>query len=293
MSRSLLIVYLACLAFLPALISAQSCSTTGTYAGCCPSSDKKIVTFQGKDYRVYCDVVIAPGSVEFTSTPAECANRCGSMEECVDSFWEPPRQSERSGRCEMNLLESEAQSLAIVPMASAGPTQCDRDLQKCRTDLATCQRSLSTQQANCAAQLSTQQANCASQLSTQQANCASQLSTQQANCAAQVSAQQTSCTGRISSAIASYASALAQCQGAVASAGLRCRVPGGNSQYYQLSRSTDPTSCKQNCLADSRCLSYAVGATGFYNNYCALYGQAVKNLQLAPWQFVISDRNCP
>ncbi|KNB18334.1 hypothetical protein FOXG_22193 [Fusarium oxysporum f. sp. lycopersici 4287] len=122
MSRSLLIVYLACLAFLPTLISAQSCSTTGTYAGCCPSSDKKIVTFQGKDYRVYCDVVIAPGSVEFTSTPAECANRCGSMEECVDSFWEPPRQSERSGRCEMNLLESEAQSLAIVPMASAGPT---------------------------------------------------------------------------------------------------------------------------------------------------------------------------
>ncbi|KAJ9419867.1 hypothetical protein QL093DRAFT_2373598 [Fusarium oxysporum] len=271
MSRSLLIVYLACLAFLPTLISAQSCSTTGTYAGCCPSSDKKIVTFQGKDYRVYCDVVIAPGSVEFTSTPAECANRCGSMEECVDSFWEPPRQSERSGRCEMNLLESEAQSLAIVPMASAGPTQCDQDLQKCRTDLATCQRSLSTQQANCA----------------------SQVSTQQANCASQVSAQQTSCTGRISSAIASYASALAQCQRAVASAGQRCGIRGGSQDQYQILR-VDSTSCKQNCLADSRCLAYSFGVTDFYRNVCYLHGKAVKDLPFIPWPtFLIFDRNCP
>ncbi|KAJ3536730.1 hypothetical protein NM208_g6596 [Fusarium decemcellulare] len=139
MFRFRLIFHLACLASLSALAAAQSCNTTGTYDSCCksPSSDKKAVTFQGKEFRVHCDSVIAPDQ-SFQTSPADCANVCSSNANCVDAHWQPPTPPGRYGICEIKFIQGAPQSLAFVWIDSADQSECKKDLDKCQDDLNKC-----------------------------------------------------------------------------------------------------------------------------------------------------------
>ncbi|KAF4423126.1 hypothetical protein FACUT_10594 [Fusarium acutatum] len=133
MSHYHLVFYLACLAYLSVLVIAQ-CNVTGTYDSCCkgPSStDNKVVTFQGKEFRVHCSKV-AIANATFERNPADCAKTCSSQANCVNAFWRPPIPPSQWGRCDSHLIENEAQSVSFVWIDSA----------ECRNNLETCQNAL-------------------------------------------------------------------------------------------------------------------------------------------------------
>jgi hypothetical protein len=160
-------------------------------------------------------------------------------------------------------------------MLSTGPSQCGKDLEKCRTDLATRQACET----------------CPGNLENCQRDCATRISAERATCAAQVSAQQTSCAASIQAAAAA----------ATARGGQTCAIMKYSATGYQSFPGVDLAGCKARCLTDSRCLSYSANmlrsiyGCGYIGHYCHLYEKATKDLPASPNYGAISmfDRSCP
>lgn len=170
MCRLVFLSYVFLLAIQSPLISAQTCnSTTGTYQTCCPSYDKKALTFQGREYRVYCDAELGPSSSKGATSPYDCAKSCTSN----SPLWafDTPRGR---GRCACSSFDPKPGKISFLPMDS----ELAKDLSKCQTDSKT-----STDQANdCQTKLGT----CSPALKT----CQGQLTTCQGQC-------NTSCPGEL------------------------------------------------------------------------------------------------
>ncbi|KAH7213180.1 hypothetical protein DER44DRAFT_770360 [Fusarium oxysporum] len=198
MSHSSFVFYLACLAFLCTLITAQSCNTTGSYDACCrsPSFDKKVVNFQGKEFRVHCDSAIV-GASAFTKIPSACAAQCSGQLGCVDSYWQTPTPPGQWGSCELRLIQGEAGSVAFVWVDSS---EASNELNKCRNDLKNCDTSCPGKLGACQSSLRNCDTSCPSKLG----SCETKLRDYDENCPSKLG----TCTGN-----------LAKCKGSLETCG--------------------------------------------------------------------------
>ncbi|KAF5534246.1 hypothetical protein FPHYL_13468 [Fusarium phyllophilum] len=171
MFRSHLIFSLASLAYLSVLVTAQ-CNVTGTYDSCCTgasSSQNKVLLFQGREFRVHCNDVIAPDTT-YEASPADCAKKCSSKANCVNAVWQPLSSSGGgSGRCDSQLIETQARSVSFVAVDAAeckkelqncqnskpANTNCPENLDSCRKSLKTCEAGLKNCDKSCPGRLKT------------------------------------------------------------------------------------------------------------------------------------------
>ncbi|CAG7555170.1 unnamed protein product [Fusarium equiseti] len=133
------ILYLAFLASLFTITIAQSCETSGTYDTCCKSpstsSDGKVLSFQGSEFRVHCNkVIIAEYAISASTLPA-CAKICKDDQNCVVSHW-------TSAGCEKKLLTPQPSAIALVPIDAAYQAKAKRDLKTCQDQATKCKNDL-------------------------------------------------------------------------------------------------------------------------------------------------------
>ncbi|CAJ0550126.1 Ff.00g100560.m01.CDS01 [Fusarium sp. VM40] len=137
MAHHLLLFYLSCLVSIAIRVSAEPCSTTGTFDDCCPSLDNKVIPVKGKEFRVYCNSFIKQ-EFKQTSTSVECIDNCSSDPACVGVHLKRPANA-RFTSCERKLQSPEANTVSFVLVDPTDTTQLTQDLNDCRRDLGNCQ----------------------------------------------------------------------------------------------------------------------------------------------------------